>query len=280
MKQPQILALTTLLALTCSTFATPQLRLSDGTTTITVTDGDANDQSTTPGVVYYNGPVGPNWVLDITVGITKPAAGATAGEPYMDLNTYNQSSAAGDLTLEYTETGFTASSGTWDAEVGGTSSGTVEFQYFLDPANTPFGTGVMLADFPGLTDAYTGSSNGNFNITAPYSMTVSAKIHHAGAGTTGFDSQLTLTPPHFQPPTIQCAGDRDLSCNPESIPSCDTNSISVTASCGVSNITCAVAGPDIVTGCVHERDLVYTVTDNCGLSTSCTQHIYWTADTT
>ncbi|MGZ5565953.1 MAG: hypothetical protein ACXWKG_02965, partial [Limisphaerales bacterium] len=105
MKQPQILALTTLLALTCSTFATPQLRLSDGTTTITVTDGDANDQSTTPGVVYYNGPVGPNWVLDITVGITKPAAGATAGEPYMDLNTYNQSSAAGDLTLEYTETG-------------------------------------------------------------------------------------------------------------------------------------------------------------------------------
>ncbi|MGZ5567215.1 MAG: HYR domain-containing protein, partial [Limisphaerales bacterium] len=167
-----------------------------------------------------------------------------------------------------------------DAEVGGTSSGTVEFQYFLDPANTPFGTGVMLADFPGLTDAYTGSSNGNFNITAPYSMTVSAKIHHDGAGTTGFDSQLTLTPPHFQPPTIQCAGDRDLSCNPESIPSCDTNSISVTASCGVSNITCAVAGPDIVTGCVHERDLVYTVTDNCGLSTSCTQHIYWTADTT
>src|SRR4051812_23030600 len=116
MKKPQILALTALLALTCSTFATPQLRLSDGTTTVLITDGDANDFSPEPGVVTYIGPVGPKWsVVNVTVGITKPDTG-DAGNPYMDLNTFNQSTGAGDLTLAYTETDFTAASGTWDAE--------------------------------------------------------------------------------------------------------------------------------------------------------------------
>jgi hypothetical protein len=280
MKKPQILALTTLLALTCSTFATPQLRLSDGVTTITVTDGDANDQAPEPGVVTYIGPVGPKWnVVNVTVGITKPDTG-TASDPYMDLNTFNQSTAAGDLTVMYTETGFTVPSGTWDAEGGGTSDGTAELQYFLDSNITPFGTNTLLADFPGLTDVYNPSNAGPFNITAPYSMTLVGKFHHNSTGNSAFDSQLILTPSQQQPPSVQCAGDRDLGCNPTDIVSCDTNSIVVNATCGVSNITCSVGGPDIVTGCVHERDLVYTVTDNCGQSASCTQHIYWTVDTT
>ena len=272
-----IITIAALLATISSTIAAPQLRLSDGTTTITVVDGDANDQSPDAGVVYYNGPVGSKWNIDVTIGVTKPANG-TPGEPYMDLNTFNQSTVGADLTLEYTDTNFTATSGTWETDFGGTSDGTVEFLYYMDSSNTPFGTNGLLADFPGNSVGYSGSSNGTFSITAPYSITVAAKIHHNGTGTTGFDSQLTLTPPQQQPPTVQCAGDRDLGCNPASIPSCDTNSITVTASCGVSNITCAAAGPDIITGCIHERDIVYTVTDNCGQSASCTQHIYWTAD--
>ena len=261
--------------------AAPQLRLSDGTTTITVTDGDANDSSPDPGVVYYSGPVGSKWNVDVTIGVTKPANG-TAGEPYMDLDTLNQSTSAADLTLQYTDTNFTSTSGTWEADFGGTTDGTVEFLYSMDPSNTPFGTNaITLADSPGNVSGYNGISNGTYNITAPYSITLTAKIHHTGRGTTGFDSQLTLTPPQQQPPTIQCAGDRDLGCNPASITSCDTNSITIiTAGCGVSNITCAAAGPDIITGCIHERDLLYTVTDNCGQSATCTQHIYWTVDNT
>src|SRR5690242_9422279 len=68
-----IFAVTTFVALALPAFASTQLRLSDGTTTITVVDGDPNDQSSAPGVVYYNGPVGPNWNVNITVGLSKPA---------------------------------------------------------------------------------------------------------------------------------------------------------------------------------------------------------------
>jgi hypothetical protein len=278
MKKPQILALTTLLALASSTFAVPQLRLSDGTTTITVTDGDANDKATDPGVVYYNGPVGPKWIIDITVGLTKPTEGSPA-EPYMDLSQYAVSSDAADLTVQMTETDFTAASGAFDAEVGGNTDGVASFSYYLDSNNTPFGTNTPLASFNNLTTVV-GSSNGTYTITAPYSMTVAAKIHHNGLGTTGFDSQLMLTPSTYQPPTIECAGDRDLGCNPTTIPGCDTASVTVNAACGVSNVTCAAAGPDTVTGCLHERDLVYTVTDNCGQTATCTQHIFWNEDTT
>jgi hypothetical protein len=276
MKQ-QILALTAIAAIATSAFATPRLRLTDGANTITVVDGDVNDQGTDPGVVFYNGPVGPNWTVNITIGTSKPAIGSPS-EPYLDLDTTSVSTHAGDLTVEYTDTDFTPSSGTWDAEVGGTSAGSIEFTYFLDASNVPFGTNTPLADFPNQADFYAASSNGTFNINAPFSMTVRAQIHHPGRGTTGFDQSLQLTPPQQQPPSIQCAGDRDLGCNPAAVPDCDTNSLTINASCGVSNITCSAAGPDIVTGCVHERDLVYTVTDNCGQSTSCTQHIYWTVD--
>jgi hypothetical protein len=188
-----IIALTALASLAVSAFGTPALRLSDGTTTITVLDGDPNDQAPDPGVVYYNGPVGPNWTVNITVGITKPAQG-TPSEPFMDLDTTSLSQTAGDLKIDFTETGFTAASGTFFAQAGGTTDGSVEFKYYLDSGNAAFGTSVLLADLPNNVDVYAPSSNGTFSITAPYSMTIEALIHHTGRGLTSFDEALQLTP--------------------------------------------------------------------------------------
>ncbi|MGZ5528065.1 MAG: hypothetical protein ACXWJB_05280, partial [Limisphaerales bacterium] len=271
-------ALLALLANSLVLHAAPQLRLSDGTATITVVDGDANDQQPDAGVVMYNGPVGSKWQINVTVGLTKPSLG-TPAEPFMDLDTYNFSTDAANLSILYSDTDFTAGVGsTFDAQVGGTSDGSVDFNFYLDSNNTIFGSNTLLASFVNQVNLYQASSNGPVNLSSPYAMTLEAKIRHTGAGSTGFDQQLTINPPHFQPPSIQCAGDTDLGCNPTTIPGCDTNSLTITASCGVSNITCSAAGPDIITGCVHERDLVYTVTDNCGQSTSCTQHIYWSVD--
>jgi len=274
----QILALTTLLTLAGSAFAVPQLRMSDGTTTIIVTDNDANDSDPTAGVVTYFGDIGQWKLSNLESGATKPSDGSPS-EPYIDLDSFSASSAAGDLTVQFTDTDYTAATGTFDAEVGGFAGGTASFTYYIDPNNAPFGTNIIVAAFPA-SNVIGSASNGTINVTAPYSITIEAKIHHTTAANTGFDAQFTITPPQQQPPTIQCAGDHDIGCNPTTIPSCDTNSVVVNASCGVSNITCSTAGPDIVTGCIHERDLVYTVTDNCGQTTSCTQHIYWTIDTT
>jgi RHS repeat-associated protein len=168
-----------------------QLRLTSGTNTITVFDGDANDQSSDEGVVYYNGPVGALWNVDVTIGITKPIFGNSA-EPYMDLSSYNFSTSAADLTIQFTDTDFTANQGTFDAEVGGTSDGSVTFNYYVDGNNTPFGTNTLLASASG-ADAYSFSSNGTVNVSKPYSMTLEANIHHTGFGTTGFDQQLMIT---------------------------------------------------------------------------------------
>src|SRR6476659_7932600 len=89
-----------------SAFATAQLRLSDGTTTIIVTDGAINDGLSTPGAVLYNGAVGSNWKVNVTVGITKPQVG-TANQPVLELHTQNISQSAGQLTVQFTEINYT-----------------------------------------------------------------------------------------------------------------------------------------------------------------------------
>jgi len=261
-----------------SALATVQLKLSDGTTTVTVTDGGLNDGLPNPGAVLYNGPVGSNWTINVSVAITKPQVG-TANQPLLELHTQNISQQAGKLTIWFTESNYTGGA-TFDAQAGGNTDGSVELKFYADTSNVPFGTGKLLADLPGLTGNFAADSNGVANITGTFSLTLEADITHTGPGTTTFDQQLTLNPPQVQPPLIQCRGDRNLDCNPELIPGCDTNSVTIIATAGVSNVTCAVAGPDIVTGCVHERDLVYTVIDTAGQSASCTQHIFWTADKT
>jgi hypothetical protein len=119
MKKVQVLWAAVFLFTTITLFAAPQLRLTSGADTITIVDGDANDQlASTPGVVYYNGPVGPNWTINVTIGITKPIQG-TALEPYLDLDTTSVSQNAGDLEIEWTDTDFTATNGTWEAQAGG-----------------------------------------------------------------------------------------------------------------------------------------------------------------
>src|SRR5436190_15733289 len=120
-----------LFTLIATAFAGPQLRLSDGVTTVLVLDGDPNDSAPSPGVVFYNGTVGVNWKVNITIGTSKPAFG-TAAEPFIDLDTTSLSKSAGDLKIEFTDTDFTATSGTFDAEVGGLTDGSAEFKYFLD----------------------------------------------------------------------------------------------------------------------------------------------------
>src|SRR5262245_12774628 len=86
-----------------SAYATPMLRISDGSSTITITDGGGTDANATSGVVTFIGSIG-NWTLNVTTGISFSPNGK------LDLNSIDGSSAAGGtLTLLLTDTGF------WDA---------------------------------------------------------------------------------------------------------------------------------------------------------------------
>src|SRR5437867_2773172 len=125
------------------TAATPQLEISDGvTTTIVVTDEGPMDSNPTVGAITYIGPVGPNWSLNVTTGLTKPAAGSAAA-PELDVSTSSTSQAAGNLLIELTDSDF-VSSGSAQADIGGTTVGTVSYRTFVDPNNVNFAETTMI----------------------------------------------------------------------------------------------------------------------------------------
>src|SRR5829696_640032 len=96
-------ALTILAASQIMASATLQLRLSDGTTTITVVDQGPNDFIPAVGWVGYLGPVGDIWIYDITAGITKPLIG-TSDVPELDLNSISYSAPTMvPLTIQMTD---------------------------------------------------------------------------------------------------------------------------------------------------------------------------------
>ncbi|NBP72986.1 MAG: hypothetical protein EBU57_07455, partial [Alphaproteobacteria bacterium] len=119
--------------------AVPQLRLSDGINTVTVTDGGAGDINPLAGVVVFNGAIG-DFSVNVTTGITKPLLGSPT-DPVLDLNSIDVTGAAGGiLTIEFTETDFLSGGPTvnFSTEIGGVTADTVQFEHFASAANTGF----------------------------------------------------------------------------------------------------------------------------------------------
>ena len=181
-----------LAVLTCgclvqSVNAIPTLTLSDGTTTIVVTDGSALDSSTLAGAVTFNGALGTNFILNVSTGLTKPLTGS-ASAPSIDLNSVDFATGAGTLTISFSETGFTAFPGILTGDVGGTvgaggSLTNIVMQNGLDlVTNGPFGPG-----------AFSGSGSAALIDGAPYSLTQTAILTFgAGGGMTSFNAAGTV----------------------------------------------------------------------------------------
>jgi hypothetical protein len=178
-------------------FATVQLRLSDGTVpgTVVVVDQGPGDSNPDAGIVLYIGPVGPNWTVNVSSGLSKPTMG-NALVPQMDLGTANFSSLApGVLTVELTDTDFLAN-GTGEVVVGGTTDGNVTIRTYADASNTPFGKTTQLSSqgpfgpgpFSGETTTATVGTG------SPYSLTIAAEINHRVPGSTGFDVEIKIKP--------------------------------------------------------------------------------------
>jgi hypothetical protein len=172
--------------------ATSSLSLSDGTSTVTLSDSGI-------GSVSYNGSVG-NFILNVTTGITYPILG-TPGAPQLDLNSVNlSSSSGGTLTIMYSANNFT----TLDAGIsglithlGGTTTGTVDLKLYTDAANTLFGKTTLLANLgPYSSGAFSGSVQTNVQPTGPYSLTLVATVAHNGGGVnvTSFNGGVAPVP--------------------------------------------------------------------------------------
>src|SRR3954462_6832001 len=117
-----VIALGLALGLLGQAEATPQLRLTSGSSSVTVADGDAD------GVVSFSGAIG-NWWLNMTNGVSKPAFGSESA-PWLDLfsMTASTAGAASTLTIMLTDTGFNAISSSIVAAIGGTTNGSVSYQ--------------------------------------------------------------------------------------------------------------------------------------------------------
>jgi len=98
-------------------------------------------------------------------------------------------------------------------------------------------------------------------------------------GNTGTCVQhITWTADTTVPQFTKCAADKDLGCNPATIPGCDASTVTATDNCGTPTVTCSSS--DSTTGCAHTRTITYVATDACGNKATCIQHITWTANTT
>lgn len=183
--------LTALSAMTLATKAVPTLGFYDGTTEFFVADGSALDANPLAGVITYLGPIG-NWSVNVTTGI----AGGTTEFPTLDLSSVNVSTSTGGfLNLGFVSDNLGPTSGGLDVQVGGTTTGSVNFLSVVDSGNTSnfFGlTSALQLSQGSFTGAFSDSAYGAFSLNAPYSIYELAYITHNGAGTTSFDAYAAV----------------------------------------------------------------------------------------
>ena len=174
--------------------ALPIMTLSDGTTTVTVTDGGANDASGIAGAITFAGSIG-NFNLNVTTGVSKPFLGS-AGWPKMDLNDISVSSnGGGTLTITFSDSGFEGPRALSSA-MGGVTEGTAHFEVWLDPDNTLLAKTTQIADLGSFEGAFSGTTSGAFTTAAgPYAITQVAILTHAvGTQVSSFNLQTKAVP--------------------------------------------------------------------------------------
>lgn len=212
-----------LVAASAPALAVAELRISDGTNSVTIVDGGAGDLDSAAGSILFNAAPGTfaGWTISLDMGVTKPQIGG-ANFPQMELNfvaVYNNSAVGSTLTLQFTDTDFTGPTPTsFGATYGGNLAAGASLVYttYRDNANDPFADGAD-ADGPagstvpgaGAPDAgnvittsqnYTGVQGGTvwtpmLTNSSPYSLTQQIVLTQAaGLGRSNSGDATLMTP--------------------------------------------------------------------------------------
>lgn len=210
MKQPNRVFLGMALMLTVAIMgvsslaeAVSMLKVSDGTTTVVITDEGVNDfPSGIVGQVTYNGSIG-NFTSNNVTAVTKPIVGLPTA-PFMSIASFNTTIAggAGTLRITYSDTGYTAPPPMMAlGDIGGTTDswaeGNVRYVTYLGENNMLFEMDHVLTDSGALTGDPFGDSDTALlplSLTGPYSLTMEIIIDHLGETNTSFGAQLALVP--------------------------------------------------------------------------------------
>jgi hypothetical protein len=174
--------------------AIPTLSFSDGINpSVVVTDnnlggGTNPDNNATLGVVGFSGSIG-TWSLASATSFTKPFDG-TPTNPLMDTSYSVRTTAAGTLTISFTENGFNVPAlfGYLGLINGNFSSGTGSVTY------SAFANGVQIFTTGPLTTQGYGAAAGGFSATPGTVLEQRIVITMNGAGATSGDAVLTAVP--------------------------------------------------------------------------------------
>ena len=191
-----------LVATAASAEAALILRLSDGVSTVTITDAGAGDVNPVAGAVTFVGAVG-SFGVNVSTGLSKPFLPGAE----LDLNSVSATSTGstgGTLTIELTDTDYMSgigSPGILSWLYGGTTTAdsSVTGQGWKNLDNEEFGLGPLQT---GLLGPFTGafSTSGSVAhgvLTDPYSMTIRIIYTATGGGQTysgNFNLQNTPVP--------------------------------------------------------------------------------------
>jgi PEP-CTERM motif len=150
-----------------------QLSLSDGVTTVLISDSGGS------GNVGYSGTLG-NFNILYAAGASTPMLGS-AGEPQLDLGSFSVTSTngGGTLTILLTDTDFTAAgSNLFSVSIGGTLTygGTLEYSAYQDNSNLAFGTTNALCSLNFNTTAYSGQCSNDIIADDLYSLTLKTVV--------------------------------------------------------------------------------------------------------
>ena len=186
-----------LLAGVAPTYAIPVLRLTvDGVVGLPVSDGGVGDTNPLAGVVTLMGAAGA-FTVNVSTGISKPVLGIAAS-PSMDLNSVDVSTVSGNhqLVVEFSDNGFGPVNSAFRLGIGGTTTGSVLYQTYLDPANMNFAATTLLASVGSLTGPFSGAASSSvFNLPGPFSLTQKVTMDVTGTGTTSFNATLAVPEP-------------------------------------------------------------------------------------
>ena len=188
--------------------AEASLFISDGTHSVTVVDGSANDSSTLVGVITYNGLLDASspWSVNVTTGISKPALGSSL-IPFMDLSSVNvSSSSGGSLTVEFSDNGFgPLLPGSFTSEIGGSSGGTVNYQTWYDLGNTLFAKTTQAGSLSFDGTPFSGYTVADRPADGSVSLTLQTVITHTGPEVTSYNASMydsTVRPNVPEPSTV------------------------------------------------------------------------------
>jgi hypothetical protein len=193
-----LLAFASAISLSISAKAQASFTIYDGVNPlITVSDNGPGDQSSVTGAIIVQTNVGV-WALTINTAVTKPLVGS-ATSPVMDINLQAFSTAAGMLSLTFSDNNFGPAMGTVNASMSGNTvigpTANAGMTVWGDQNNVVGGNSTFITTMgPSPLSSLFQASTGPLTLNAPYTLTENTTVTSFGASIVNVDASFNVTP--------------------------------------------------------------------------------------